>query len=187
MDLAIQSAGIAFEPPLPPFDLWAGVTVPLQASRSRRTMSRGHTRPSGRPRRLLVVAASTIGMYACQVQPAPLCPDVYSNVAVSVPAATYAPQLQVFAPINAATAAGATGTTVSIVSNQGTVSYGGRGPFQAFIFNRVPFPAANSITYAGLGVENGTWFPFCPLLLRGWTPHESLQGEMTDRDVASVR
>jgi hypothetical protein len=34
VDLAIQSAGIAFEPPLPPFDLWAGVTVPLQASRT---------------------------------------------------------------------------------------------------------------------------------------------------------
>jgi hypothetical protein len=34
VDLAIQSAGIAFEPPLPPFDLWAGVTVPLQASQT---------------------------------------------------------------------------------------------------------------------------------------------------------
>ena len=84
-------------------------------------MSRVHTRPSACPRRLLAVAASTIGIYACQVQPAPLCPDVYSNVAVSVPAATFAPQLQLFAPINAATAVGATGTTVSIVSNQGIV------------------------------------------------------------------
>jgi hypothetical protein len=145
-------------------------------------MSRGHTRPSGCPRRLLAVAASTIGIYACQVQPAPLCPDVYSNVAVSVPAATFAPQLQLFAPINAATAAGATGTTVSIVSNQGTVSYGGRGPFQAFIFNRVPFPATNSITYAGLGVENGTWFPFV-LYCSGDGRLTKVFGEMTDRDV----
>jgi len=144
-------------------------------------MSRGHTRPSHRPTRFLVVAASTIGMWACQPQPAPLCPDVYSNVAVSVPAATYAPQLQLFAPINAATAAGATGTTVSIVSNQGTVSYGGRGPFQAFIFNRVPLPAANSILYGGLGVENGTWFPFY-LYCDGDGRLTKIQGEMTDRD-----
>ena len=143
-------------------------------------MSREHTRPSGCPGRLLAVAVSTIGMYACQVQPAPLCPDVYSNVAVSVPAATYAPQLQAWAPLNAA-AVGATGTTVSIVSNQGTVSYGGRGPFQAFIFNRVPLPAASSILYGGLGVENGTWFPFY-LYCSGDGRLTKIQGEMTDRD-----
>ena len=41
-----------------------------------------------------------------------------------------------FLPINATTAPGPTGITVSIVSNQGTVSYGGRGPFQAFIYER---------------------------------------------------
>jgi hypothetical protein len=121
-------------------------------------------------------------MLACQPQPPPLCPDVYSNVAVSVPAATFAPQPPLFAPINAATAAGATGTTVSIVSNQGTVSYGGRGPFQAFIFNRVPFPGANSITYAGLGVENGAWFPFF-LYCSGDGRLTRVYGEMTDRDV----
>lgn len=34
VDVAIQSSGIAFEPPLPPFGLWAGVTVPIQTSRS---------------------------------------------------------------------------------------------------------------------------------------------------------
>jgi len=34
VDVAIHSAGIAFEPPLPPFDLWAGVTVPFQTARS---------------------------------------------------------------------------------------------------------------------------------------------------------
>jgi hypothetical protein len=135
---------------------------------------------------LLGVTASTIGMWACQPQPQPQCPDVYSNVAVSVPAATYAPLVPSFSPINAATAPEATGTTgitVSIVSNRGTVSYGGRGPFQAFIYERGAFPAANSTLYAGLGVENGTWFPF-------WlncSPDGRLtrfQGEMTDRDIA---
>jgi len=34
VDVTIQSAGIAFEPPLPPFGLWAGLTVPFQASGS---------------------------------------------------------------------------------------------------------------------------------------------------------
>ena len=33
VDVAIRSSGIAFGPPLPPFDLWAGVTVPFQTSR----------------------------------------------------------------------------------------------------------------------------------------------------------
>jgi hypothetical protein len=33
-DVAIQSSAIALGPPLPPFDLWAGVAVPLQTSRS---------------------------------------------------------------------------------------------------------------------------------------------------------
>ena len=144
-------------------------------------MSRGHSGPSGRPWRPLVVTASTIGMSACQ--PTPLCPDVYSNVAVSVPAATYAPAVPRFAPINAATAAGATGTTVSIVSNQGTVSYAGRGPFQAFVFNRSPFPAAQSTVYGGLGVENGTWFPFF-LYCSGDGRLTKIYGEMTDRNVA---
>jgi hypothetical protein len=34
VDVAIQSSGIAFEPPLPPFGVWAGVTVPFQTARS---------------------------------------------------------------------------------------------------------------------------------------------------------
>jgi hypothetical protein len=33
LDVAIESSGIAFGPPLPPFDLWAGVAVPFQTSR----------------------------------------------------------------------------------------------------------------------------------------------------------
>jgi hypothetical protein len=144
-------------------------------------MSCGHSRPSGRPWRLLVVTATTMGMWACQ--PALVCPDVYSNVAVSVPAASFAPAVPTFAPINAATAIGATGTTVSIVSNQGTVSFGGRGPFQAFVYNRTPFPAANSILYGGLGVESGTWYPFY-LYCSGDGRLTSVYGEMTDRDVS---
>ena len=120
-------------------------------------------------------------MWACQ--PAPLCPDVYSNVAVSVPAGTYAPFVPPFPPTTAATAAGATGTTVSIVSNQGTVSYGGRGPFQAFLYSRTLFPAANSIVYTGLGVESGTWYPFF-LYCSADGRLTRVYGEMTDRDVA---
>lgn len=34
VDVTIQSSGIAFEPPLPPFGLWAGLTVPFQTARS---------------------------------------------------------------------------------------------------------------------------------------------------------
>jgi len=144
-------------------------------------MTRAHSGPSRGPWRLLVVTASTIGMSACQ--PTPLCPDVYSNVAVSVPAVTYAPVVPRFAPINAATAAGATGTTVSIVSNQGTVSYAGRGPFPAFIYNRLFYPIANRTLYGGLGVENGTWFPFW-LFCSADGRLTKIQGEMTDRAVA---
>ncbi len=143
-------------------------------------MTGGYPGATCRPWRLLVVAATTIGMWACQ--PAPLCPDVYSNVAVSVPAGTYAPVVPPFSPINAATAAGATGTTVSIASNQGTVSFGGRGPFQAFLYNRIQFPAANSVVYGGLGVENGTWYPFY-LYCSADGRLTRVYGEMTDRDV----
>jgi len=142
---------------------------------------RVHGRLAGRPWWLLAVTASTIGMGACQ--PVPLCPDVYSDVAVSVPASTYAPPVPRFAPINATTAAGATGTTVSIVSNQGTVSFGGRGPFQAFVFNRSSFPAANSTVYGGMGVEEGTWFPFF-LYCSADGRLTKVYGEMTDRDVS---
>jgi len=130
---------------------------------------------------LQVVTASIIGLSACQ--PVPLCPDVYSNVEVSVPATTYAPSITRFAPINAATRAGATGTTVSIVSNQGTVSYAGRGPFQAFIYDRVFYPIVNSNLYSGLGVENGTWFPFW-LFCSQDGRLTKIQGEMTDRAIA---
>ena len=147
-------------------------------------MSRGHSRPSGRPARLLVVAISAIGMSACQAQPPPLCPDVYSNVAIPVPAATIVQAPLDISPINAATAPGATGTTVSIVSNQGTVSYGGRGPFQAFIYQRIGgFPDGNSITYSGLGVETGTWFPFWIICSTDGRLTQ-VQGEMTDRNIA---
>src|SRR5262245_45519568 len=144
-------------------------------------MTRGHSRRTGRPWRLLVVTGSTIGIGACQ--PSPLCPNVYSDVAVSVPAVTYAPVTPSFKPINAATAAGATGTTVSIVSNQGTVSLGGRGPFQAFVFAQGTVRAANSIVYTGLGVENGTWYPFF-LYCSADGRLTKVYGERTDRDVS---
>jgi hypothetical protein len=130
------------------------------------------------------VSASMIGMFSCQAQPPPLCPDVYSNVAIPVPASTYQPGFPYFDPINVSTPPGATGTTVSIVSNQGTVSYGGRGPVQAFIYESIPgFPDASSISYAGLGVETGAWFPFWLFCSRDGRLTK-IQGEMTDRNVA---
>lgn len=126
------------------------------------------------------VTASTLRMCACRAQPPPLCPDVYSNVAIPVPAATYQPGFPLFSAINASTPSGATGTTVSIASNQGTVSYGGRGPFQAFIYEAIPgFPDANSTSYSGLGVENGAWFPFFLFCSRDGRLMK-IQGEMTD-------
>jgi hypothetical protein len=71
-----------------------------------------------------------------------------------------------------------------MVSNQGTVSYGGRGPFQAFIYEAIPgFPDANSISYSGLGVESGAWFPFFLFCSRDGRLTK-IQGEMTDRSVA---
>jgi hypothetical protein len=146
-------------------------------------MSRRRSRFSEDRGRLLIVTASTIWMFGCQAQPPPLCPDVYSNVAIPVPAATIARPGVYFPPINASTPAGATGTTVSIAANQGTVSYGGRGPFQAFLYERTEFPAANSITYYGLGVESGTWFPFW-LYCSADGRLTKVYGEMTDRDVA---
>ncbi len=144
-------------------------------------MSDGDARPSGRPWRWLVVGAFAVGTWACQ--PPPSCPNVYSNVAVSVPAGTFAPNVPSFRAINAATTAAPTGTTVSIVSNHGTVSFGGRGPFEAFVYNRVPFPAVGAITYGGLGVENGTWFPFV-LYCSGDGRLTKVFGESTDQDVA---
>jgi hypothetical protein len=108
---------------------------------------------------------------------------VYSNVAVSVPAGTYAPTVAPFAPINATVATSATGTTVSIAGNQGTVSFGGRGPFPAFVYSRTPFPAANSIVYTGLGVESGRWYPFF-LYCSSDGRLTRFYGEMTDRDIA---
>ncbi len=142
-------------------------------------MTRGYPGGTGRPWRWLVVTATVMGASACQ--PAPLCPDVYSDVAVSVPAATYAPAVAPFPAINAATAPGATGTTVSIVSNQGTVSLGGRGPLQAFVYNRSPNGAAGSILYSCLGVESGTWYPFY-LYCSADRRLTRVYGEMTDRD-----
>jgi hypothetical protein len=144
-------------------------------------MTRGDPGATGLACRLVVVIFTASGIEACQ--PAPLCPDVYSNVAVSVPAGTYAPFVPPFPPINAATTAGAMGTTVSISSNQGTVSFGGRGPFQAFVYSRTPFPAANSIVYTGLGVESGTWYPFF-LYCSADGRLTRVYGEMTDRDIA---
>jgi hypothetical protein len=70
---------------------------------------------------------------------------------------------------------------VAIVSNQGTVSFGGRGPFPAFIFNRVPTDNADTFTYGGLGVLDGTWFPFV-LYCSSDGRLTYIYGEMSDRD-----
>ncbi|HEY4183636.1 MAG TPA: hypothetical protein VGP07_01145 [Polyangia bacterium] len=71
---------------------------------------------------------------------------------------------------------------MSIVSNQGTVTLGGRGPIQAFVYNRIPYGAAGSILYSCcLGVESGTWYPFY-LYCSADGRLTRVEGEMTDRD-----
>lgn len=111
----------------------------------------------------------------------PLCPDVSFGTEIPVPATnlTIPP---IFAPIDATTTSAPSGVTVSIASNQGTVAFGGRGPFPAFIYERVSFAAADSTLYAGLGIGDGAWFPFW-LYCSSDGRLTAIDGEMTDLDL----
>jgi hypothetical protein len=110
----------------------------------------------------------------------PPCPAVYADPQIQVPASNIAaPIVDWFPPINAATTSAPDGVTVSIVANQGTVAYGGRGPFPAFIYDREM--QAGAILYAGLGVGDGAWFPFW-LYCTSDGALVAIYGEMTDQD-----
>jgi hypothetical protein len=130
--------------------------------------------------RLLIATAGALALASCGGPPS--CPAVYADPQIQIPASyvTTPPSTGVwFSPINAATTSAPDGIMVSIAANQGTVAYGGRGPFPAFIYIRQDF--VGDIIYGGLGVDGGVWFPFW---LYG-TPDGRLvaiYGEMTDQD-----
>jgi hypothetical protein len=129
-----------------------------------------------------VAVALAVGSCGDVTQP---CPTVTTNPQIQVPASNFPLPLDalLFPPINAATTSAPDGTMVSIAANQGTVAYGGRGPFPAFIFQQdVGFPDANSITYEGLGVADGVWFPFW-LYCSTDGRLTAVYGEMSDQDV----
>ena len=52
------------------------------------------------------------------------------------------------------------GVTVDIEDSQGTVSFDGTGPMQAFIFNFSEWSEIQRTLYQGLAVKEGVWFPF---------------------------
>jgi hypothetical protein len=49
---------------------------------------------------------------------------------------------------------------VNINDNQGTVAVGGREPMFAFIYAREPWPDIQRTLFAGIGIEDGAWYPF---------------------------
>jgi hypothetical protein len=129
--------------------------------------------------RLMIAASGALAVGSCDGGPAP-CPTVLADAQIQVPASSIAPSIiPSFPSINAATTAAPAGVMVSIVANQGTVSYGGRGPFPAFIYDRGAI--ADDILYGGLGVMNGVWFPFW-LYCTADGRLTDIFGEMSDRD-----
>ena len=110
--------------------------------------------------RLIIAAGGALAIASCGGPPP--CPAVYADPQIQVPSSNIAaPIADWFSPINAATTSAPAGVTVSIVASQGMVAYDGRGPFPAFIYDpEGGFPNADTILYAGLGVEDGAWFPF---------------------------
>jgi hypothetical protein len=133
-------------------------------------------------RRLMIAAGGVLAVASCGGTPT--CPAVYANPQIQVPASTFAlPDVNWFSPINAATTSAPDGVMVSIVASQGTVAYGGRGPFQSFLYERLGgYPTPDTNTYFGLGIEDGVWFPFW---LQCTTDGRLTQifAEETDRDV----
>ncbi|HVV49278.1 MAG TPA: hypothetical protein VHO06_06455 [Polyangia bacterium] len=132
--------------------------------------------------RLMIVAGGALALASCG-QDGPTCPAVSVDPQIQVPASDIAPAIaDGLPPINAATTAAPAGVMVSIAASQGTVSYGGRGPFPAFIYDREDgFPTSGSVLYSGLGVEDGTWYPFW-LYCTSDGRLTDLYGEMSDRD-----
>lgn len=129
--------------------------------------------------RFLIAAACATTLEACGR--VPLCPEVTFDQEIAVPA-TSTTTKSLVERISAHTVPGPAGVTVSIVDGQGTIAFEGRGPISAFIYGREPFQAAQRILYLGLGIEDGTWFPFWLYCADDGRLTE-FYGEMTDRDV----
>jgi hypothetical protein len=142
------------------------------------SFSRSSSRSSSRVRGFAVALSGSIVLAGCDGVPP--CPDVFFETEIAVPA-THTTVTPTFSAINATTAAGATGTVVSIVDDQGTVAFDGRGPVPAFIYAEIPYPADNTTLYAGVGIDDGAWLPFW-LYCSSDGHLTEVFGEMTDRD-----
>jgi hypothetical protein len=132
--------------------------------------------------RLTIATAGALALASCGKDPS--CPAVSADPQIPVPAATFSlPDVNWFSPVSASTTSAPAGVSVSIAASQGMVAYDGRGPFQAFLYERLgEYPTPDTNTYFGLGIEDGVWFPFwiqCNTAGR----LTQLFGEMTDRDV----
>jgi hypothetical protein len=130
-------------------------------------------------RKLGVVLACVATFLACERPP--LCPEEHFGTEVTVPAtqSTFAMQVERF---GAEIAPGPNGVAVSMVDNVGTVAFEGRGPASAFIYATEAAPSPPDMLYAGLGIEDGAWFPFW--LYCSPDGHlDRFYGEMTDRDL----
>lgn len=133
--------------------------------------------PSSRLTRLAVALGSWVVLAGCDGSPP--CPVVTTDTEIDVPA-TSTTVTPTFEAINAATTAGPAGTSVSIVGNQGTVAFDGRGPAPAFLYAQIPYEAADTTLYAGLAIDDGAWLPFWLYCSDGRLT--KIFGEMTDRD-----
>lgn len=131
-------------------------------------------------RALGVVLACGCIVLACERPP--LCPEAHFDGAVTVPVTQSTLTMQV-ERFGAEIPPGSSGVSVSIVDNVGTVAFEGRGPAQAFIYETTAAPFPPERLFAGLGIEDGAWFPFW--LYCSPDGHlDYFDGEMTDRDVA---
>jgi hypothetical protein len=144
--------------------------------------------PAASPRRpsnrAAVIAAAAVAIAAATpaacARP-PLCPEAYFDQEIAVPATATTTGFLV-QRVSASTAPGQARFAVAITDNKGTIAFDGRGPMPAFVFGRQPFPASRRILYAGLGIEDGVWFPFWLYCADDGRLTE-VYGEMTDRDL----
>jgi len=127
-----------------------------------------------------VLGAMSVMIAACGERP-PLCPDAHFDG--EVPVAATSTTMPSFLRVTAHTTSDEGGIGVDIVDGRGTVSYEGRGPIPAFIFEEIPWGLIDRTLYAGLGILDGVWYPFW-LYCTDDGQLTDFDGEMTDRDVA---
>jgi hypothetical protein len=107
------------------------------------------------------------------------CPDVHADDEILVPETNTT--LTANARISAHTDPGGSGgVTASFDDNQGTISFFGRGPLQAFIYRQQPYDDAGSLWLSGLAIDDGAWLPFWLYCSRDGRLTD-LYGERTDR------